>query len=325
MQLSNVVIVDGVRTAFARGGRGKLVATRLDEAGAKVDPRAARPQPEGHGPHDRRHRPRQRRRRAANSRHRRDTSRASPACRSKCARSTATASAARAWRRCTASPSRSWSARPNAASRSASSAWAARWAAAAAARADRITEFNKRRLEMNDAQRNMAPDHYEHFSVPFPDDILDCAAAAFDDPDGAERRRGLRPLARRDGRVRGARATEDRARPTRRASTRTRSSRSKSKSRSSTPGQLARRRARQDDHLRPRRVHSPRHEHRGARQPEAGQGHQSYGGKELRITAGNSLPDERRHLRRAADERGEGAASSASSRWRASSASASPA
>jgi acetyl-CoA acetyltransferase family protein len=36
MRLENVVIVDGVRSAFARGGKGKLVATRLDEAGAKV-------------------------------------------------------------------------------------------------------------------------------------------------------------------------------------------------------------------------------------------------------------------------------------------------
>jgi acetyl-CoA acyltransferase len=36
MQLQNVVLVDGARTAFARGARGKLVATRLDEAGAQV-------------------------------------------------------------------------------------------------------------------------------------------------------------------------------------------------------------------------------------------------------------------------------------------------
>jgi len=36
MQTRNVVLVDGVRSAFARGGRGKLVATRLDEAGATV-------------------------------------------------------------------------------------------------------------------------------------------------------------------------------------------------------------------------------------------------------------------------------------------------
>ncbi|HZP58008.1 MAG TPA: thiolase family protein [Dehalococcoidia bacterium] len=36
MQLQNVVLVDGVRSAFGRGGRGALVATRLDEAGAHV-------------------------------------------------------------------------------------------------------------------------------------------------------------------------------------------------------------------------------------------------------------------------------------------------
>jgi acetyl-CoA acetyltransferase family protein len=36
MQTRNVVLVDGVRSAFARGGRGKLVATRLDDAGATV-------------------------------------------------------------------------------------------------------------------------------------------------------------------------------------------------------------------------------------------------------------------------------------------------
>ncbi len=36
MQLRNVVLVDGVRSPFARGGRGKLVATRLDDIGATV-------------------------------------------------------------------------------------------------------------------------------------------------------------------------------------------------------------------------------------------------------------------------------------------------
>ena len=34
--LRNVVLVDGARSAFARGAKGKLVATRLDEAGAQV-------------------------------------------------------------------------------------------------------------------------------------------------------------------------------------------------------------------------------------------------------------------------------------------------
>lgn len=36
MKLQNVVLVDGVRSPFARGGRGILVATRLDETAAQV-------------------------------------------------------------------------------------------------------------------------------------------------------------------------------------------------------------------------------------------------------------------------------------------------
>ncbi len=36
MQLRNVVLVDAARSAFARGARGMLVATRLDDAGAQV-------------------------------------------------------------------------------------------------------------------------------------------------------------------------------------------------------------------------------------------------------------------------------------------------
>ena len=36
MELRNCVIVDGMRSAFARGGRGKLVAARMDDAGATI-------------------------------------------------------------------------------------------------------------------------------------------------------------------------------------------------------------------------------------------------------------------------------------------------
>jgi acetyl-CoA acetyltransferase family protein len=36
VQLRNVVLVDGLRSPFSRGGQGKLVATRLDEVGAQV-------------------------------------------------------------------------------------------------------------------------------------------------------------------------------------------------------------------------------------------------------------------------------------------------
>jgi acetyl-CoA acetyltransferase family protein len=40
----------------------------------------------------------------------------------------------------------------------------------------RVTEFNKKLPQMNDMQRNMAPDHDKNFSVPFPDFILDAPA-----------------------------------------------------------------------------------------------------------------------------------------------------
>ena len=36
MEFRNCVIVDGMRSAFARGGRGKLEATRMDDAGATI-------------------------------------------------------------------------------------------------------------------------------------------------------------------------------------------------------------------------------------------------------------------------------------------------
>jgi acetyl-CoA acetyltransferase family protein len=41
------------------------------------------------------------------------------------------------------------------------------------AKTTRITQFNPKLFQLNDAQRNMAPDHDESFSVPFPDYILD--------------------------------------------------------------------------------------------------------------------------------------------------------
>ena len=34
MKLRNAVVIDGVRTAFTKGGRGKLEAARLDDLGA---------------------------------------------------------------------------------------------------------------------------------------------------------------------------------------------------------------------------------------------------------------------------------------------------
>lgn len=36
MKLRNAVVVDGVRTAFTKGGRGKLEAARMDDLGAEL-------------------------------------------------------------------------------------------------------------------------------------------------------------------------------------------------------------------------------------------------------------------------------------------------
>ena len=47
MELQNVVIVDGVRSAFARGGRGAFTATRLDTIGVQVLQEPAQPLPAG--------------------------------------------------------------------------------------------------------------------------------------------------------------------------------------------------------------------------------------------------------------------------------------
>ena len=57
--LRNVVLVDGARSAFARGAKGKLVATRLDEAGAQVIRTLLDRNPKVKDSHDRGHRPRE--------------------------------------------------------------------------------------------------------------------------------------------------------------------------------------------------------------------------------------------------------------------------
>ncbi len=39
----------------------------------------------------------------------------------------------------------------------------------------RVTEFNKKLVKMNEMQRNMTPDHNQNYSVPFPDYVLDAS------------------------------------------------------------------------------------------------------------------------------------------------------
>ena len=69
---------------------------------------------------------------------------------------------------------------------------------------DRITSFNEDRHDMNELQRNMAIDHGESFSQEIPDFILDSDPVVSMGADGAERGGHLRPDARRPGPVRGA-------------------------------------------------------------------------------------------------------------------------
>ena len=173
MQLKNVVLVDGARSAFARGGRGKLVATRLDEAGAQVlralldrNPKvtddmiediglgnvAGAPELAGIGG---------------------DTV-------ARLAGLPAEVSAFDTNRQCGSSM--------ETLHRIAQSIMVGATECGVAMgiermgrglgggprpETNRITEFNQRRLQQNPAQRNMAKDHFENFSVPFQDEILD--------------------------------------------------------------------------------------------------------------------------------------------------------
>lgn len=174
MELKNVVIVDGARSAFARGGRGKLVATRLDEAATtvlralldrnpKVKPTMVEdvglgnvvPAPELAGI-------------GANV----------------VARLAGLPSEV-----CSFDSNRQCGSSMETLHRVAQSIMVGstecgialgiermgRTLAGGGGRGERnrITEFNRKRLEQNEAQRDMAPDHDELYSVPFPDYILD--------------------------------------------------------------------------------------------------------------------------------------------------------
>jgi acetyl-CoA acyltransferase len=174
MQLRNVVIVDGVRSAFGRGGRGKLVATRLDEAGAKVlralmdrNPKVSDRMVEdiglgnvagagelaGIGADTVAH--------LAGFPHEVSAFDTNRQCGSsmetlhRIAQEIMVGAADCGIALGIERMGRTLGGGGNNQNRT------------------RITEFNKRRLEMTDTQRNMAPDHFDTFSVPFPDYILD--------------------------------------------------------------------------------------------------------------------------------------------------------
>ena len=174
MQLRNVVIVDGVRSAFGRGGRGKLVATRLDEAAAEVlralldrNPRVEDRMIEDIG--------------LGNVAGAGELAGIGADTVAHLAGLPHEVSAFDTNRQCGSSM--------ETLHRVVQSIMVGATDCGVALGIERmgrqlgggggnqnrtrITEFNKRRLEMNEVQRNLARDHFENFSVPFPDYILD--------------------------------------------------------------------------------------------------------------------------------------------------------
>ena len=174
MQFRNAVLVDGVRTAFARGGRGKMVATRLDETAAQVlrallerNPKVKPTMVEDVG--------------MGNV--------MGVAELAGIGANVATRLAGLPSEVCTFDSNRQCGSSMETLHRIAQSIMVGatdcgialgvermgRSLAGGGARAERtrVTEFNQRRLEQTEDQRNMALDHDETFSVPFPDYILD--------------------------------------------------------------------------------------------------------------------------------------------------------
>lgn len=171
MELQNVVIVDGVRSAFSKGGRGKLVATRLDEAGAYIIRELLNRNPK------------------VSDTMIEDIGLGTVAgVRELAGLTTVARLAGLPAEVCGFETNRQCGSSMETLQRLAQSIQvgatecgiaigAERMGRALgggpAGPATRVTEFNKRRLEQTPAQRNMAPDHFENFSVPFPDYVLD--------------------------------------------------------------------------------------------------------------------------------------------------------
>ncbi len=173
MQFRNAVIVDGARSAFGRGGRGKLVATRMDEAGAQVlralldrNPKITDDMYEDIGLGNVMGAPELAGIGADNV--------------ARLAGLPAEISAFDSNRQCGSSM--------ETLHRVAQSIMVGATDCGIAlgiermgrslgggprAETNRITEFNQRRLQQNDAQRNLGKNHFEDFSVAFQDEILD--------------------------------------------------------------------------------------------------------------------------------------------------------
>jgi acetyl-CoA acetyltransferase family protein len=169
MELKKVVLVDGARSAFARGARGKLVATRLDEAGATIlrtlldrNPKVTDSMIEDVG--------------IGNVAGRAEFSYIG----------TVQRLAGLPLEACSFSSNRQCGSSMETMHRIAMSIMVgnidcgmamgiermARTIGGGGGKPTRITKTNPRISEMNDAQRSMAPDHDKYFAVPFPRYIL---------------------------------------------------------------------------------------------------------------------------------------------------------
>jgi len=171
MKLQNVVLVDGARSAFARGGRGKLVATRLDEVGATVLRALLEKHPK------------------VQDNMIEDVGLGNVSGRGEF---TGLGSVARLaglpLETCAFNSNRQCGSSMETLHRVATAIAVGAIECGVAlgiermgrtlgggggrAQSTRVTQFNRRMLEMNDVQKSMAHDHDEYFSVPFPDYIL---------------------------------------------------------------------------------------------------------------------------------------------------------
>ena len=174
MELKNVVLVDGVRSAFARGGRGVLVATRMDDAGATVlralmerNPKVTPEMIEDIG--------------LGNVLGVAELAGIGANVVARLAGLPAEVCSFDSNRQCGSSMETLHRVAQSIMVGATECGIAlgiermGRSLAGGGDRAERnrVTEFNRKRLEQTEAQRNMALDHDENFSVPFPDYILD--------------------------------------------------------------------------------------------------------------------------------------------------------
>ena len=174
MQFRNVVVVDGCRSAFGRGGRGALVATRLDEAGATVlralmdrNPKVQDWMVEDIG--------------LGNVAGAGELAGIGADTVARLAGFPSEVSAFDTNRQCGSSmetlhrvaQSIQVGATDCGIALGIERMGRQLGGGGGTQQRNRVTEFNQRRMQQSEVQRNLARDHFEHFSVPFPDFILD--------------------------------------------------------------------------------------------------------------------------------------------------------